>query len=95
MQLGLESWEDGAPVKQQLKQLDRWAVQAAHKLIVTCGGSSVTIHQEPQMLSGKKMGVAAVSWDGSFVLASYLAGSGCHDRQGGRAAATGGQHRCQ
>jgi NifU-like protein involved in Fe-S cluster formation len=33
-------------VKQTLNRLDRWAVQAAHQLILTCGGDKVTVQQK-------------------------------------------------
>lgn len=75
MKIVLESWEDGQLTRKTLTHLDRWTLQAAHQLHLTCCDDvDLTFDQRPQQISGKKIGVAAVCWDGALVLASYLTG---------------------
>ena len=55
-----------------LQALDRWRVQAAERFTLTLGDTHVTVHQQPQQLSSRRLGVGAATWDGAFVLSALL-----------------------
>ena len=60
-------------IEQKVRLLSTSKVTFASREVLSAFCPLIAWLLQPQMLSGKKMGVGAVSWDSSFVLASYLA----------------------
>ena len=72
----LRRWEDGQKIKKTLYHPDRWEVHSAEQVTVTLGPPQalppLLVLQQPNSLTGARIGVGACLWDGALLLAAYL-----------------------
>lgn len=72
----VKGWEDGEPLARYLEPGDRWTLHCADSVSLSLPPvlePPLVLRQRPRDISGSRIGVGAVTWEGALVLVAYLA----------------------